>query len=198
MPWAKTQASLPKGTKPPAVSLTAAQAIAPYEAFLEATITLQTPIVQTNPNGSRINGRLYIQKPGRARVVYDNGATLLADGKTLECYDPKNRSSDKIALEDTPLDFILRPGKLTKVVNVAKIHISTGTTRISVRSKHDPDAGEITLTFATARGKPTALLSWSIVEPDGKRTHVALSGSKLAGSGRNVPIAPSIFSQKAR
>src|SRR5687767_3015121 len=52
------------------------------ERYVNSTRTMQARFVQTNPNGSVVQGTLYVRRPGRMRFEYDAPSQLkvVADG----------------------------------------------------------------------------------------------------------------------
>src|SRR5216684_4129168 len=63
------------------------------ERYVNSIRTLQARFVQSNPNGSVVQGTLYIRRPGRMRFEYDAPSKLkiVADGTQVTLWDPATR-----------------------------------------------------------------------------------------------------------
>src|SRR6188472_23156 len=60
------------------------------ERYFNSIRTLQARFVQSNPNGSVVQGTLYLRRPGRMRFEYDAPSQLkiVADGSQVTLWDP--------------------------------------------------------------------------------------------------------------
>ncbi len=69
-------------------------------ASLNSLSTMQAEFVQTGSNGRRVEGKLYLQKPGRLRFEYKPPAQLeiVADGSSVVIRDRKLGTQDLYAL----------------------------------------------------------------------------------------------------
>ena len=65
--------------------------------------------VQVGPDGSRVKGEFYIQKPGKVRFEYDppSPIEIVADGQSVVVRDRKLATQDLYPLSQTPLRFLL-------------------------------------------------------------------------------------------
>ena len=63
------------------------------EKYFNAIRTMKARFVQTNPNGSIIQGTLYVRRPGRMRFEYDPPSQLkiVADGFQVTMWDPTTK-----------------------------------------------------------------------------------------------------------
>jgi outer membrane lipoprotein-sorting protein len=73
--------------------------------------TMIADFTQDNPDGSQSTGRLYLQRPGRARLEYapPNRALIIAGGGQLAIWDGRRNQKrpEQYPLHATPLDVIL-------------------------------------------------------------------------------------------
>ena len=66
---------------------------AEVERYINSIRTLKARFVQSNPNGSVVQGTLYVRRPGRMRFEYDPPSQLkiVADGSQVTMWDIANR-----------------------------------------------------------------------------------------------------------
>jgi outer membrane lipoprotein-sorting protein len=78
-------------------------------AYLTGLQTLVGDFVQVAPNGSRTEGKFYLQKPGRVRFEYDppSPLELIANGETVAVRDRRLATQEVLPLSQTPLRFLL-------------------------------------------------------------------------------------------
>ena len=101
--------------------------------YLSSINTLAGNFVQVGPDGTRLTGDFYIQKPGKARFEYDQPSPIdmISDGTTLAVRDRKLATQDIYPLSQTPLRYLMSDRiDLMKDTNV--INVSADDTYISV------------------------------------------------------------------
>ena len=78
-------------------------------AYLSSIQQLVGDFVQVGPDGSRIRGEFYIQKPGKVRFDYEppSRIEIIADGQSVVVRDRKLATQDLYPLSQTPLRFLL-------------------------------------------------------------------------------------------
>src|SRR5204863_5475275 len=87
------------------------QAGAPdVERYVNSIRTLQARFVQSNPNGSVVQGTLYVRRPGRMRFQYDPPSQLkvVADGTQVTMWDPTNRDFGQWPIGWTAVSFLVK------------------------------------------------------------------------------------------
>lgn len=165
------------------------QKIAKYDAYLQNLRTFRASFTQLSPKGVQTKGVLYVQKPGKLRVIYEPAETslqLISDGSRLVQYDGRTQESDSISLKETPLYFFLNEGSLQKYAVLRSAEFGPRYSALTLSNKEDPEAGSIILIFSE---KPTLrLVQWVLVDADGARTQVTLSNIQT-----NLSIAPQTF-----
>jgi outer membrane lipoprotein-sorting protein len=137
----------------------------------------QGRFTQVAPDGARTQGGFWLSRPGRVRFEYDSPSPLLivADGSTVAIQDRRMRTTDRIPLNTTPLQFILRAQtNLEQDARVTRVVRTGGTTQISLRDRTGRTDGELTLVF-TGEGAAMALNSWVVRDGAGGQTRVTLS-----------------------
>jgi outer membrane lipoprotein-sorting protein len=153
-----------------------AAAVARANAYLNGVASLEADFVQLGADGHRMEGKLYIQKPGRLRFEYAPPATLqvIADGTSVAILDKKVKPEpDLYFIGQTPLKFLLSD----------KIDLARDTKVLAVISDSQACTIEVEdhATFGgTSRIKLVfdpnnfTLRQWIITDPQGYETVVSL------------------------
>jgi outer membrane lipoprotein-sorting protein len=154
------------------------------EAYLNNITTMKARFLQVNPDGSSVEGDVYVSRPGRMRLVYDPPTPMLlvADGAFLIYVDTEMKDVSHISLDDTPAGLLLKdnlsftdPG-----VKLGGVKLGAGTVEVTASMTKDPSSGKLTLVFSEA---PFELRQWRVVDAQNKEVSVTLfqaqSGVKL-------------------
>ena len=77
--------------------------------YLSSVQQLSGNFVQVGPDGARVRGEFYIQKPGKVRFEYDppTPIEIVADGQSVVVRNSKLATQDLYPLSQTPLRFLL-------------------------------------------------------------------------------------------
>ena len=143
--------------------------------YLMSIQMLTGDFVQVGSDGRRVEGKLYLQKPGRIRFEYHppSPIELVADGSSVVVRDRKLMTQDLYPLSQTPLRFLLADRiDLLRETNV--ISVSADDTFISLLIEEKQTIGgthKVLLMFSV---KDTQLKQWTITDPQGYDTTVAL------------------------
>jgi outer membrane lipoprotein-sorting protein len=172
-------AAPPKAAKPaksgPAANLSAADAVARADAWLDAARVMTADFVQIGPDGKRSEGQLTVQRPGRMLFKYEQPARfeIVADGRSVAVIDHKLNTQDEYFIAQTPLKFLLSDhidiAKDTKVLSVAQDESSV-TIEIEDRATFGGTA-HLELIFDPAT---FALKQWTVIDAQGFQTVVTL------------------------
>jgi outer membrane lipoprotein-sorting protein len=152
--------------------------------YLMSLQTLIGDFVQVGPDGRKVEGKFYLQKPGRVRFEYNppSPIELVADGSSLVVRDRKLNTQDLYPLSQTPLRFLLADRiDLLRDTNV--IAISADDMFVSVMIEEKQTLGGTHRVMLMFNAKDTQLKQWTITDPQGYDTTVALynleAGRKL-------------------
>ncbi len=143
--------------------------------YLSGVQTLVGNFVQVGPDGRRVEGAFYIQKPGKVRFAYNppSPIDIIADGSAVVVRDRSLETSDYYPLSQTPLRYLLADHidllRDTDVVSVSaddtfitgvieETRLLTGTSRLMIMF----DA------------KNLQLKQWTVTDPQGLDTTVAV------------------------
>jgi outer membrane lipoprotein-sorting protein len=144
-------------------------------AYLNGIRTMTAGFQQIANNGGLSTGHLWVARPGRMRFEYQppSPITLLADSTSVYYWDKQLGQTSKYDLRSTPAWFFLRdPINFGSDVIVTRFEHAGGAVRVTVVESAEPDAGSLTLAFT---GNPPVLRQWTVVDQQGKTTHVTLS-----------------------
>jgi outer membrane lipoprotein-sorting protein len=167
---------------PPPVTTTAA--ITPAQrtqvdkasAYLSSLQQLVGNFVQIGPDGSRVKGEFYIQKPGRIRFEYDppSPIQIIADGESVIVRDRKLATQDLYPLSQTPLRYLLSERiDLLRDTNVVGVRADDTFVTIVIEERQ-PLVGTSRLVMMLG-AKDYQLKQWTITDPQGYDTTVAVS-----------------------
>ena len=144
-------------------------------AYLNGLTTAEADFVQVNADGSKSKGRIYIQRPGRARFEYaapDDSLVIAAGGQVILFDARSNEPPEQYPLARTPLNLILARnidlGTAKMVVGHGEVG---GVTVVRAQDPKHPEYGAIDLYFSA---KPVALKKWIITDDIGNQTSVTL------------------------
>ena len=156
------------------------------EQYINSIRTLQARFVQNNPNGSVVQGTLYLRRPGRMRFEYDAPSQLkiVADGSQVTMWDPANKDFGQWPIGWTAASFLVRDQlKLSGDLTVQGLQRTGDGLQLTVVQTKKPQEGKIIVRLAE---NPLALRGWSIIDNRGSKVDVALvdvrSGMQLADS----------------
>lgn len=157
-------------------------------AYLGGLRSAQARFSQTDPRGAVTTGVFTLQRPGKARFAYDPPAdlTVVADGINVNVADGRLKTFDQYPQKNTPLALLLgEKVSFDKSVTVVGVARDKAGFSITAKDAHKLAEGRITLDFAST---PMALTGWTVIDAQGQKTTVRLSGLK---SG--VAVSPSLF-----
>ena len=182
-------ASTVKPKSGPAANLSAAEAVARANAWLDSARVLTADFVQIGPGGKRSEGQLIVDRPGRMLFKYASPARfeIVADGRSVAIIDHKLNTQDEYFIGQTPLKFLLSDhidlAKDTKVLSVAQDESSV---TIEVEDKAAlGGTAHLELIFDPAS---FALKQWTVIDAQGYQTVVTLFNLDL-----KTPPDPALF-----
>ena len=182
---------LPEQAAPPRSVRLSAQdeaELARVQAYLNDIKTLQSRFQQFSGEGGTAAGTIYLQRPGKMRIVYDDPSPILivADGREVYYWDKKLQELSQINVDETPAWFLLRPEiKLTGDVTVTGFEHAPGALRIAMTQTKSPDQGSLTLVMSE---RPLELRQWTVIDAQQKPITVALEDPHYG-----VQLNPNLF-----
>jgi len=172
------------------VFATGAEAQAPeVENYINSIRTLQARFVQSNPNGSVVQGTLYVSRPGRLRFQYDPPSQLkiVADGTQVTMWDPANKDFGQWPIGWTAASFLVKnPLKLSGDITVeAQQRTPEGLLALTLVQTRKPQEGKIVIRLSE---NPMQLRGWTIIDNRGNKVDVTLTGLQIG-----MQLADSLF-----
>ena len=144
-------------------------------AYLSSLQTLVGNFVQVGPDGSKVKGDFYIQKPGKVRFEYDAPSPLaiISDGSSLVVRDRTLATQDIYPLSQTPIRFLLSDRiDLMKDTNV--VNVTADDTFISVTIEEKQTLIGTSRLMLMLGAKDGQLKQWTVTDPQGYDTTVAI------------------------
>lgn len=159
------------------------------EKYVNAIRTLQARFVQSNPNGSVVQGTLYLRRPGRMRFEYDAPSQLkiVADGTQVTMWDPANRDFGQWPIGWTAASFLTKePFQLSGDITVEALQrTQDGLLSLTIVQTRKPQEGKIIVRLSES---PMQLRGWSILDNRGNKVDVTLTDLKTG-----MQLADSLF-----
>ncbi|HUC66006.1 MAG TPA: outer membrane lipoprotein carrier protein LolA [Stellaceae bacterium] len=156
--------------------------------YLNEIRTLQSRFQQFTQDGGVSAGTIYLQRPGKMRIVYDPPTPVLivSDGSDVFYWDKQLQQLQQIGVEDTPAWFLLRPQiQLTGDVTVTGFRREPGVLRIAMAETAHPDRGNLTVVMSE---RPLELRQWTVIDPQQKQVTVMLEDPHYG-----VTLNPDLF-----
>jgi outer membrane lipoprotein-sorting protein len=144
--------------------------------YLSSVHQLIGNFVQVGPDGGRVRGTFYIQKPGRVRFEYDppTPIDIIADGRSVIVRDRKLATQDLYPLSQTPLRYLLADRiDLLRDTNVIGVQSDDVFVTIVIEERQ-PLIGTSKLMMMVG-AKDYQLKQWTVTDPQGYDTTVAVS-----------------------
>jgi outer membrane lipoprotein-sorting protein len=165
----------------PKPEISAADAIAKANAYLDGARVMTADFVQIGADGQRTEGERYVVRPGRMLFRYSPPARLeiVADGRSVAVRDQKLDTQDLYFIAQTPLKFLLADHiDIAKDTKVKRVSIDDNAVTIEIEDKATfGGTSEIALVFDPAT---FALKQWTVLDGQGLQTVVTLFNIDLA------------------
>jgi outer membrane lipoprotein-sorting protein len=158
------------------------------QGYLDSIKTVQSAFQQFSGEGNVASGTIYLERPGKMRIVYDDPVPVLivADGRSVYYWDKKLQELSQIRVEDTPAWFLLRPQiRLSGDVTVTRFERGQNALRISMTETKQPDLGSLVLVLSD---RPLELRQWTVIDAQQKPITVALQDPHYGAA-----LNPSLF-----
>ncbi len=143
--------------------------------YLSGMQTLVGNFVQIGPDGRRVTGNFYIQKPGKVRFEYDppSPIDIVADGSSVVVHDRALQTSDYYPLSQTPLRYLLA-NRIDLLRDTNVISVSADATFITVVIEQTEIMAGTTRLMIMFDAKTLELKQWTVTDPQGLDTTVAV------------------------
>jgi outer membrane lipoprotein-sorting protein len=158
------------------------------QAYLNGLRTLKARFIQTAQDGKTTTGTMWLERPGRMRFEYDKPSPLLlVAGHGVAIFrDNQLDQTNTLPLTQTPLGLLLADTiTLTGPVTVTQFQRLPGLLRMTMVRTAQPGDGSLSLELTAS---PIGLVGWTVVDAEGRETHIQLTGVTQGGS-----FDPSLF-----
>jgi outer membrane lipoprotein-sorting protein len=162
------------------------------EQYFNGIKSLKARFVQSNPNGSVVQGTLYVRRPGRMRFEYDAPSQLkiVADGYQVTMWDNATRDFGQWPIGWTAASFLVKdPLVLSGDLQVEKLERVNGMLEATMSQARKPQEGKVIVRLAE---NPLLLRGWTIVDNRGNRVTVSLSDMQTG-----LQLADSLFKNES-
>jgi outer membrane lipoprotein-sorting protein len=136
--------------------------------------TMQGRFIQVGPTGERTEGYFVLHRPGRLlfRYLPPSRLEIVSDGTGLVVRDASVGTHDLYPISQTPLRFLLEERvDLVGDGNVLDVSTSEETVTVMMQDETPIGRGRIAI---TATQEPLAIQQWTVTDPQGFETTVAL------------------------
>ncbi|MFN7710442.1 MAG: LolA family protein [Holosporales bacterium] len=143
---------------------------------LQNLVTAKAQFVQTNPDGSQHSGTLYLNRPGRLRMQYDNpkGQLVIADGTWIIFHNPNMDDTTYLGLNETPAGLLLKDRiDFSKGVAVIDMQETANDITLSFVDVNAQEIGTLSLIFNKAT---LDLKGWIVEDSQRQKTRVMFEG----------------------
>jgi outer membrane lipoprotein-sorting protein len=162
------------------------------EQYFNGIRSLKARFVQSNPNGSVIQGTLYVRRPGRMRFEYDAPSQLkiVADGYQVTMWDNATRDFGQWPIGWTAASFLVKdPLVLSGDLQVEKLERVNNMIEATMSQVRRPQEGKVIVRLSE---NPLQLRGWTIIDNRGNRVTVSLSEMQIG-----LQLADSLFKNES-
>ena len=165
-----------------------AQDVTRIQNYLNGIRTMQARFEQVADDGGVAYGTIYLDRPGRMRIVYDPPVPILivATSGQVYYYDSKLDQVSRTTIDTTPAWFLLRdPIKLGGDVTVLSFNRAADALRLTMVETANADLGQVTLVLSD---QPLQLRQWTVLDAQKKKVTVTLSDAQFG-----LVLNPNLF-----
>ncbi len=145
-------------------------------AWFNSNATMIGDFTQTGADGKIATGKLYVQKPGKLRFIYDRPATIdiTADGTSVAIRDRKTATQELAYIWQTPLKFLLQE-KIDLAKDTRVLDVASSANAVSILIEDKATLGGTSRIKLVFDSKSFALTQWQVTDPQGYLTSVSLA-----------------------
>ncbi len=141
--------------------------------YLESFTYLNAKFIQINNNGDILSGKILINRPGKARIEYNEIPLLLiSDGKKFVTINKKIKSITYYNLDDIPVNLLLYKNFKKEDIIISISSESENQVKIKISDKKRTDQSYIEVIFEQ---KPFIMKKWTVFRDPLNKTEVLLN-----------------------
>ncbi len=138
--------------------------------YLESFNSLKTEFVQINNNGDILSGALFLSRPGKFRIEYDQIPLLLiCDANRLAVINKKMKSISFHKFNEIPAGALLFKKLSLKGIQILQIKENENMLSVSLRDSKVKDKGTVEILFEL---RPLIMKKWTLLNKDDSKTEV--------------------------
>ena len=150
--------------------------------YLESFSSLSSKFIQINNNGDILSGKIFVSRPGKFRIEYEQIPLLLiSDSKRLASVNKDLKSISFHRTNENPLSILLFKKLDMNKVKILKLVENENTLLAEITSTNFEDKGIIEILFET---KPFRMKKWTVFKTDQTKTEVFFDNLYL---NKNLP-----------
>jgi len=174
--------------------------ISKVENYLNSVTTLKSIFLQTASTGERSGGVLFLDRPGKMRVQYDEPSPILlvSDGSYVIYVEKNLEQISHFPISQTPLRVLIEKDvDLRAWYKIKDIKRGPGTLRLTLIMKDDLSLGSVQLLFSD---RPMQLRQWTIRDQQGVEVRVSLMDMQRGArfNPKLFEVDPNLFSSPNR
>ena len=138
--------------------------------YLESFSSLSSEFIQINNNGDVLSGKIFILRPGRFRIEYEQiPLVLISDSKRLASINKDLKSINFHNTNKNPLSILLFKKLDMKEIKILNFVEKENTILVEIASANFEDKGFVEILFET---KPLRMKKWTVFKTDQTKTEV--------------------------
>tara|TARA_Y100001954_G_C15743003_1_gene569506 strand:+ start:411 stop:1010 length:600 start_codon:yes stop_codon:yes gene_type:complete len=138
--------------------------------YLESFSSLSSEFIQINNNGDILSGKIFVSRPGKFRIEYEQiPLVLISDSKRLASVNKDLKSINFHSTNKNPLSILLFKKLDMKEVKILNLVEKENTLLVEISSDNFEDKGFVEILFET---KPLKMKKWTVFKTDQTKTEV--------------------------
>ncbi len=145
--------------------------------YLQNFNTLKSEFIQVNNNGDVLSGEIFIVRPGKVRIKYNEIPLLIiSDGKKVATINKKLKSITFYKLSDIPVSLLLFKNFKYDKVNILEIRKNDNQLVVKINEKKKNASGYVEVLFEET---PFQMKKWTVFRDKNTKTEVLLNNLEL-------------------
>tara|TARA_B100000242_G_C43011828_1_gene470417 strand:+ start:743 stop:1342 length:600 start_codon:yes stop_codon:yes gene_type:complete len=138
--------------------------------YLESFSSLSSEFVQINNNGDILSGKIFVSRPGKFRIEYEQiSLVLISDSKRIASVNKDLKSINFHSTNKNPLSILLFNKLDMKELKILNLVEKENTLFVKISSANFEDKGVVEIVFET---KPLKMKKWTVFKTDQTKTEV--------------------------
>ncbi len=145
--------------------------------YLQNFNTLKSEFIQVNNNGDVLSGEIFIVRPGKVRIKYNEIPLLIiSDGKKVATINKKLKSITFYKLSDIPVSLLLFKNFKYDKINILEIRKNDNQLVVKINEKKKNASGYVEVLFEET---PFQMKKWTVFRDKNTKTEVLLNNLEL-------------------